>query len=110
VLPHGQRPCVWISCRHHALTIYESERATLTIGRLSLSPKAGPDQIEAFEEAVAELIVTHLSSCTLDAADRDERTLSQISDIVDVTRERVRQIESKGKAAFKRSARRAGLK
>ena len=73
----GPRPCPFVSCKHHLC--------------LDVSPKTGsiklnfPD-LEAWEMR---------DSCVLDVADRGESTLEDVGELINVTREAVRQIEAK---------------
>lgn len=70
-LPHGVRPCPWVSCRHHlALDV-------TPFGSVRIDRRALEDMPE---------------TCALDAA-RHEHTLEEIGDITGLSRERVRQIE-----------------
>jgi len=83
--PHAQRPCPWLSCQHHALHVLaESHPVT----RALLSPTGDA------EGAVLAWLGTAPVSCTLDAAETP-RTLDECGAVLGVTRERVRQIESK---------------
>ena len=76
----GPRPCPFVSCKHH---LY-----------LDVSPRTGniklnfPD-LEAWEMA---------ETCALDVADRGGTTLEEVATIVNLTRERIRQLEAKGRA------------
>lgn len=70
----GVRPCPYVSCRHH---LYLDVAPN---GNIKLNfPDLEVDQM--------------LESCVLDAADRGGLTLEETADVVNLTRERVRQIE-----------------
>lgn len=76
----GPRPCPWVSCRHHLyLEVHESgiDSAYIRLNRPELQPE---DMTE---------------SCSLDVADRTESTLEQTGQILGLTRERIRQLESR---------------
>lgn len=83
----GERPCPWASCTHHA------------IHGVLLSERGRDLDADAVVEVIAELPET----CTLDVADRvaaggpegDAGTLQAIGELWGVTRERVRQIETR---------------
>ena len=75
------RPCPWAACRHHLLI--ESERSR---GGLRVHPHA-----RDVDPVVALFAMEH--TCSLDAADEGPRTLNEVSELLGVTRERVRQIE-----------------
>jgi hypothetical protein len=71
----GQRPCPWVSCRHH---LYLD---VLPTGAIRLNfPHLEPWEME--------------QTCSLDVADAEERTLEGVGEMLNVTRERLRQIES----------------
>lgn len=71
----GQRPCPWVACKHH---LY-----------LDVSPDTGSIQIVHPLREPGDLADT----CALDVADRGDHTLDEVGQILNVTRERVRQIE-----------------
>lgn len=68
----GPRPCPWIKCRHH---IYNT------------NGEGYSQQIPL--EKLAE-------TCSLDAADKGPLTLEEVANLLGLTRERIRQIESRG--------------
>lgn len=85
----GQRPCPFVGCRHHlALDITESGSLHVTD---HLDLEAMPD------------------TCSLDVADRGEHTLEQVGEVLNVTRERARQLEAKGLKKAAAHARYEGL-
>ena len=71
----GPRPCPWISCRHH---LY-----------LDVSPRTGSIKLNFPDLEVWELA----HSCALDVADDGGVTLEDVGAMMNVTRERVRQLE-----------------
>lgn len=74
----GPRPCPWISCRYN---LY-----------LDVNPKTGSIKLNYPDKEVYELEET----CALDIADRGGTTLDHIGELLDLTRERVRQMEQAG--------------
>lgn len=68
------RPCPYVSCKHHLyLEVTQSGGIRITF------PDHGPE---------------HMSdSCVLDVADRDGQTLHEVGQILNLTRERIRQLE-----------------
>jgi hypothetical protein len=70
-----ERPCPFVSCRHH---LY-----------LDVSPRTGSIKLNFPDLEVWELPV----SCALDIADAGGSTLEAVGDIMNLTRERVRQLE-----------------
>lgn len=76
----GPRPCPWVSCRHH---LY------LDVGKNAGRLKFNFPDLEPGELA---------ESCALDVADRGGETLERVAERMNLTRERVRQIESRALA------------
>lgn len=72
---NGPRPCPWVMCRHH---LYLDVRAD---GVVRVNFPAGPE--------------TMLATCALDLADDGPRTLDQVSILMGMSRERVRQLEER---------------
>jgi hypothetical protein len=73
----GPRPCPHVSCRHH---LY-----------LDVNPHTGTIKLNFPDLEVWELGV----SCALDIAERGGTPIEAISELLNVTRERIRQIENK---------------
>ena len=72
----GPRPCPFVSCKHH---LY-----------LDVSPQTGTIKLNFPELEVWELS----ESCALDVADQGAQPVERTSLLLNVTRERIRQIES----------------
>lgn len=92
-LPGGcneERPCPFVSCRWNLA--------------LSVSP-AGSLRLEHPGREVWELKET----CALDVAESGGLTLEDVGELVNLTRERVRQIEQRAARALRRPAARLGL-
>lgn len=84
------RPCPWVSCRYHLfLDVSEADNIKLNF------PDLEPDQLE--------------TSCALDVADREGATLEEVGDLINVTRERVRQIQTRALEKVERRAARTGM-
>ena len=74
----GERPCIFVSCRFH---LY-----------LDVNPRTGSVKLNFPDKELWELKDT----CALDVADRGGVTLEEVGDIMNLTRERVRQVEARG--------------
>ena len=76
----GERPCPFVSCKHH---LY-----------LDVSARTGAIKLNFPDLEVWEMNET----CALDVADRGGATLEEVGAIMNLTRERIRQVEVKGLA------------
>ena len=76
----GPRPCPFVSCKHH---LY-----------IDVSPKTGAIKLNFPDLEVWEMG----ESCALDVADRGGTTLEDVGAIMNLTRERIRQVEVKALA------------
>ncbi len=74
----GMRPCPWVSCKHH---LY-----------LDVNPETGSIKLNFPDLEVSEMAET----CSLDVADRGGITLEEVGEILNLTRERIRQVEVRG--------------
>jgi hypothetical protein len=74
------RPCPFVSCKHH---LY-----------LDVSARTGAIKLNFPDLEVWEMAET----CALDVADRGGTTLEEVGAIMNLTRERIRQVEVKGLA------------
>lgn len=75
---NGPRPCMFISCKHH---LY-----------LDVNPGTGSIKLNFPDKEVWEMEDT----CALDVADRGGITLEEVGTIMNLTRERIRQVETRG--------------
>ena len=75
---HGRRPCMFVSCKHH---LY-----------LDVNPSTGSIKLNFPDREIWELDET----CALDVADRGGITLEEVGTIMNLTRERIRQVETRG--------------
>jgi hypothetical protein len=74
----GPRPCLFVSCKYH---LY-----------LDVNPRTGSVKLNFPDKEIWELTET----CALDVADRGGITLEEVGAIMNLTRERVRQVETRG--------------
>ncbi len=72
------RPCPWVACKHH---LY------LDINPVTGSIKLNFPDLEPWELA---------ETCALDVAESGGKTLDEIGEITNLTRERIRQVEVRG--------------
>jgi hypothetical protein len=80
------RPCPWVSCKHH---LY-----------LDVNPETGSIKLNFPDLEVWEMNET----CSLDVADKNGITLEEVGEIMNLTRERVRQVEVRGLLKLKMMA------
>jgi hypothetical protein len=76
----GPRPCPYVSCKHHLF--------------IDVSPRTGAIKLNFPDLEVWEMG----ESCALDVADRGGTTLEDVGAIMNLTRERIRQVEVKALA------------
>ena len=74
----GIRPCPFVSCRHH---LY-----------LDVNPETGSIKLNFPHLDIVEMKET----CSLDVAGRGGVTLEEVGEIMNLTRERIRQVEVRG--------------
>ncbi len=74
----GDRPCPFVSCKYH---LY-----------LDVNPNTGSIKLNFPDLAVWELSET----CSLDVAERGGITLEEVGELLNLTRERIRQVEATG--------------
>jgi len=72
----AERPCPWVSCRHH---LY-----------LDVNPESGTIKLNTTGE-----VWDMAETCSLDVADRGGAILEDVGRLLNLTRERVRQIEAR---------------
>lgn len=73
----GERPCPWVSCKHHLYLDVKPDLGSIIVN----FPDLEFDQLA--------------DTCSLDVADRGGETLEVVGELINVTRERVRQIEAR---------------
>lgn len=74
----ADRPCPYVSCKHH---LY-----------IDINPSTGSIKLNFPDLEVWELPET----CALDVAERGGMTLEAVGELMNLTRERIRQVESTG--------------
>ena len=87
----GVRPCPYVSCKHH---LY-----------LDVNPDTGSIKLNFPDLEVWEMAET----CALDVADRGGITLEEVGEILNLTRERIRQVEVKGLQKLRATAEELGM-
>ena len=87
----GTRPCPYVSCKYH---LY-----------LDVNPETGSIKLNFPHLEVWEMQET----CALDVAERGGITLEEVGEIMNLTRERIRQVEVRGLVKLKMSAEEDGI-
>jgi len=82
----AERPCPFVSCKHH---LY-----------LDVNPETGSIKLNFPHLEVWEMKDT----CALDVAERGGITLEEVGEIMNLTRERIRQVEVRGLLKLKMGA------
>jgi hypothetical protein len=80
----GPRPCPWVGCKYHLYLDVNEEKGSIKIN----FPNIEPWEME--------------HSCVLDLADRGPVTLDDVGRLMNLTRERIRQLESSAHEKIKR--------
>lgn len=80
------RPCPFVSCKHHLYLDVNPDTGSIKINFPDLEPWDMPE------------------TCALDVADRGGITLEEVGAIVNLTRERIRQVEVMGLLKLKMAA------
>src|SRR4051812_30224382 len=75
---NGPRPCMFVSCKHN---LY-----------LDVNPETGSIKLNFPDKEIWELEHT----CALDVAEKGGITLEEVGTIMNLTRERIRQVETRG--------------
>ncbi len=75
----GPRPCPWVACRHHLYLDVRPETGSIKFN----FPDIAPEDME------------NRPTCSLDVADQGGVTLEAAGEMMNLTRERVRQIETR---------------
>jgi hypothetical protein len=83
---NGERPCLYVSCRYH---LY-----------LDVNPVTGSIKLNFPDKEVWDLEET----CALDVAERGGITLEEVGEIMNLTRERIRQVEVSGLEKLKQGS------
>jgi hypothetical protein len=79
----GHRPCPFVLCKYHLFLDVNPETGSITFN----FPDVEPDEL--------------IESCALDIADRGGLILEDVGNLLNLTRERVRQVETKALHALK---------
>jgi hypothetical protein len=71
----GPRPCPWVGCKYHLYLDVNEHTGSVKYNY----PNKDPEDLE--------------ESCALDVADRDGLTLDEVGQLLNLSRERIRQME-----------------
>lgn len=88
---HAQRPCIFAGCKHHLYLDVNEETGSIKVNFPDLEVWDLPE------------------TCALDIADRGGITLEEVGEIMNLTRERIRQLETRGIARLASLAAMASL-
>lgn len=94
---NGIRPCPWVGCRHHLYLDVHTKTGAITLNFPAKDPedggkKARPgDRRGPEDSAVPVWQLKH--SCSLDVADLGGLNGPEMGDLLELTKERIRQIE-----------------
>lgn len=94
----AERPCPFISCRHHLFLDVDQATGSIKLnfpGHFHGDGTPNLDQMHA--------------TCALDVADHDGKTLETVGGLLNVTRERVRQIEALALESLRKGLLRIGV-
>ena len=80
---NGPRPCLFVSCKHNL--------------DLDVNPETGSIKLNFPDKEIWELEHT----CALDVAEKGGITLEEVGAIMNLTRERIRQVETRGLAKLR---------
>lgn len=75
---NSERPCPWVACKHHLYLDVNAETGSIKLNFPEVEPWDLPN------------------SCALDVAERGGITLEEVGEIMNLTRERIRQVEVRG--------------
>jgi len=81
-----QRPCPWVACKYHLYLDVNPETGSIKLNFPDLEPWELPH------------------TCSLDVAERGGITLEEVGEIMNLTRERIRQVEVRGLIKLKMSS------
>lgn len=81
----GPRPCVFVSCKYNLYLDVNVETGTIKFNFPDVEPE--------------EMFI----SCALDVAEDKELTLEEVGIVMNLTRERIRQLELKGVAKIRKT-------
>lgn len=88
---NGPRPCPWLRCRYHML-----QDLLPQIWRKPSRRPLGPDQLDPDDtDAAVDYLFKMPYTCVLDAVGPDSKTLEEVGQIFNITRERIRQLEAR---------------
>lgn len=77
---NGPRPCPWIRCKWHAIWYIKAVKSSRPFRALS-------------DQQIVDIIAGMEYSCVLDVCDQGGATLDLVGEVLQTTRERIRQIE-----------------
>lgn len=103
---NGPRPCPWVGCRHHVISLRRRTGGVITVdgSQLQLAPHATEDELDAFADSIVQRLGDLPMTCSLDSA-HHELTYQQLGKVFGVTPQRVRQLLARAMERLQRTAR-----
>jgi hypothetical protein len=107
-----ERPCPFVSCKYHLALDINAETGSIHLnagprGSRTLQRRDRQGVEEWFERA-SDAVLGMPETCALDVADRGGVTLEEIAELLGITRERARQIETGALVKLRLGVRAAG--
>lgn len=95
----GERPCPYISCRYHLFLGVDPSNGSIKLNFPDLLDDSGAPELDDLP-----------ATCALDVADRDGVTLETLGELMNITRERARQLETIALDRFRLHLATSGIK
>lgn len=105
---NGIRPCPWVGCRHHLYLTVNDDTGAVTLNFPRKEPEEGgpstrpSDRRGPLDAAIPVWEMKH--SCSLDVAEQGGLNGPEMGELMELTKERIRQIEVAALANLRRYA------
>ena len=98
----GPRPCPMVSCRHHLYLDVNERTGSIKVNRPALLDADGLEDVVGALRSMPD-------TCELDVADRGGLSLEEVGEKMNLTRERIRQLERRSLAKLRAAGEMAAL-